>query len=197
MAAIDIQTKQPYKSGGDGGDELPPNGEKMTQITREEFDAKLQLLQKEMEHKDKLFDQKLDAFLGKQALHDDKFLILAQQSAETAKKAENLKTHLWTSALAIGLTAIAAMAGSYYSSQQILLSASQIVSDPLKDDIKALSESQKTLADSQRALSKDVEAIRAAVEKPSTSSGTFNFGSPGSFSKKPEPDTKNSFVIEK
>lgn len=120
----------------------------MNDITREEFNAKLETIEAKMDARAEAVSSKIDAFLAVQAERDQrfnerlnssialsdewnqKFRILAEQSVQaatsaesSAKEAATLKTHFWASVIAQLLAVGAIVVGAYFANQANVLSA--------------------------------------------------------------------------
>lgn len=120
----------------------------MNDITREEFNAKLETIEAKMEARAEAVSAKIDAFLAIQAKRDQrlnerlgssivlsdewsqKFRMLAEQSVQaatsaeaSAKEAATLKTHFWASVIAQLLAVGAIVVGAYFANQANVLSA--------------------------------------------------------------------------
>ncbi|WP_241663546.1 hypothetical protein [Pseudomonas sp. Sample_11] len=124
------------------------NTQEMTDITREEFNAKLETIETKMDARAESVSSKIEAFLAVQAERDQrfnerlassitlsdewnqKFRMLAEQSAQaaisadaSAKEAATLKTHFWASVVAQVLAVGAIVVGAYFANQANVLSA--------------------------------------------------------------------------
>ncbi|WP_256256621.1 hypothetical protein [Pseudomonas agarici] len=122
--------------------------EQMNDITREEFNAKLETIEAKMDARAESVSAKIDAFLAVQAERDQrfndrlnssitlsdewnqKFRMLAEQSVQaataaegSAKEAATLKTHFWASVIAQLLAVGAIVVGAYFANQANVLSA--------------------------------------------------------------------------
>lgn len=120
----------------------------MNEITREEFNAKLETIEVKMDARSEAVTSKIDAFLAIQAERDarfsdklntsitlsdewnQKFRMLAEQSVQaaqaaegSAKEAATLKTHFWASVVAQLLAVGAIVVGTYFANQANVLSA--------------------------------------------------------------------------
>ncbi|MCE0965648.1 MULTISPECIES: hypothetical protein [Pseudomonas] len=120
----------------------------MNDITREEFNAKLETIEAKMDARAEAVSSKIDAFLAVQAERDQrfkerlnssivlsdewnqKFRMLAEQSVQaaasaeaSAKEAATLKTHFWASVIAQLLAVGAIVVGAYFANQANVLSA--------------------------------------------------------------------------
>lgn len=120
----------------------------MNDVTREEFNAKLETIEAKMEARAEAVSAKIDAFLAAQAERDQrfndrlsssialsdewnqKFRMLAEQSVQaaasaeaSAKEAATLKTHFWASVIAQLLAVGAIVVGAYFANQANVLSA--------------------------------------------------------------------------
>ncbi|NWB92303.1 hypothetical protein HX777_14635 [Pseudomonas agarici] len=120
----------------------------MNDITREEFNAKLETIEAKMDARAESVSAKIDAFLAVQAERDQrfndrlnssitlsdewnqKFRMLAEQSVQaataaegSAKEAATLKTHFWASVIAQLLAVGAIVVGAYFANQANVLSA--------------------------------------------------------------------------
>ncbi|SFU97960.1 hypothetical protein [Pseudomonas sp. OV546] len=122
--------------------------ESMSEISREEFNAKLETIETKMDSRAESVSSKIDAFLAVQAERDkrfneslnssitlsdewsQKFRMLAEQSVQaaasaeaSAKEAATLKTHFWASVIAQLLAVGAIVVGAYFANQANVLSA--------------------------------------------------------------------------
>lgn len=132
-------------------DDKPPaqrHTQRMNEITREEFNAKLETIEVKMDARSEAVTSKIDAFLALQAERDarfsdklstsitlsdewnQKFRMLAEQSVQaaqaaegSAKEAATLKTHFWASVVAQLLAVGAIVVGTYFANQANVLSA--------------------------------------------------------------------------
>lgn len=120
----------------------------MTEITREELNAKLETIEVKMDARIESVSTKIDAFLAAQAERDQrfnerlnssitlsdewnqKFRMLAEKSVEAATSAEasareaaTLKTHFWASVVAQVLAVGAIVVGTYFANQANVFSA--------------------------------------------------------------------------
>ncbi|NWB64037.1 hypothetical protein HX880_34200 [Pseudomonas sp. F1002] len=120
----------------------------MSDISREEFNAKLETIEAKMDARAESVSSKIDAFLAVQAERDkrfneslnssitlsdewnQKFRMLAEQSVQaaasadgSAKEAATLKTHFWASVIAQLLAVGAIVVGAYFANQANVLSA--------------------------------------------------------------------------
>ncbi|MCF1487551.1 hypothetical protein LZ838_09270 [Pseudomonas sp. AA27] len=120
----------------------------MSEITREEFNAKLETIETKMDARAEAISSKIDSFLTLQAERDQrfnerlnssialsdewnqKFRMLAEQSVQaaasadaSAKEAATLKTHFWASVIAQLLAVGAIVVGAYFANQANVLSA--------------------------------------------------------------------------
>lgn len=121
---------------------------RMNEITREEFNAKLETIEAKMDARAEAVASKIDAFLAVQAERDQrfnerlnssialsdewnqKFRMLAEQSVQaatsaeaSAKEAATLKTHFWASVIAQLLAVGAIVVGAYFANQANVFSA--------------------------------------------------------------------------
>ncbi|MEE1866907.1 hypothetical protein [Pseudomonas auratipiscis] len=122
--------------------------DRMTDITREELNAKLETIEVKMDARVEAVVSKIDTFLAVQAERDQrfnerlnssialsdewnqKFRMLAEQSVQaaasadaSAKEAATLKTHFWASVIAQLLAVGAIVVGAYFANQANVLSA--------------------------------------------------------------------------
>lgn len=120
----------------------------MNDITREELNAKLETIETKMDARVESVSSKIEAFLAVQTERDQrfnerlassitlsdewnqKFRMLAEQSAQaaisadsSAKEAATLKTHFWASVVAQVLAVGAIVVGAYLANQANVLSA--------------------------------------------------------------------------
>jgi hypothetical protein len=120
----------------------------MNEFSRQELDAKLQLLEERMASRSQLVEGKIDVFLAAQVERDrrveaqvnssitlsdewnQKFRLLSEQAVTAANRADSsaaeaatLKTHFWASVVAqlIGVGAI--VVGAYFANQANVFSA--------------------------------------------------------------------------
>jgi len=124
------------------------DNQNMSDISREEFNAKLETLETKLDARAESVSAKLDAFLAVQAERDmrfneklkssiilsdewnQKFRLLTEQSLEAAKSADDsareaatLKTHFWASVFAQLLAVGAILVGAYFANQANVYSA--------------------------------------------------------------------------
>ena len=124
------------------------HNETMSDISRDEFNAKLETIETKMDARAESVSAKLDAFLAVQAERDkrfneklnssitlsdewnQKFRMLAEQSLQaaasaddSAKEAATLKTHFWASVFAQLLAVGAIVVGAYFANQANVFSA--------------------------------------------------------------------------
>lgn len=132
-------------------DDKPPHQshtQDMSNISREEFNAKLEVIESRMDARAESVSAKIDAFLAVQSERDQrfneklnssitlsdewnqKFRMLAEQSVQaaasadaSAREAATLKTHFWASVAAQVLAVGAIVVGAYFANQANVLSA--------------------------------------------------------------------------
>lgn len=126
-------------------DRAVPRGhtEKMNDITREEFNAKLETIEARMDARVESVSSKIDAFLATQsavlierdkaqAERDKRFESLAERAtkaaegaAEAAKQSATVKANYWAAVAVQLLAVVAILVGAYYANQANVFSAMQ------------------------------------------------------------------------
>lgn len=115
--------------------------EVMNDITREEFNAKLETIEARMDARVETVSSKIDAFLATQtavqierdkaqAERDKRFEALAERATkaaegaeEAAKQAATVKANYWAAVVVQLLAVVAIVVGAYYANQANVLSA--------------------------------------------------------------------------
>ncbi|WP_145133567.1 MULTISPECIES: hypothetical protein [unclassified Pseudomonas] len=113
----------------------------MNDITREEFNAKLETIEARMDARVESVSSKIDAFLATQsavqierdkaqAERDKRFEALAERATkaaegaeEAAKQAATVKANYWAAVVVQLLAVVAILVGAYYANQANVLSA--------------------------------------------------------------------------
>ncbi|UIN53587.1 hypothetical protein [Pseudomonas kribbensis] len=119
------------------------NNEGMTEITREEFNAKLETIEARMDARVESVSSKIDAFLTTQsavqverdkaqAERDKRFELLAERATkaaegaeEAAKQAATVKSNYWAAVIVQLLAVVAILVGAYYANQANVFGAMQ------------------------------------------------------------------------
>ena len=114
---------------------------KMNDITREEFNAKLETIEARMDARVESVSSKIDSFLATQsavqierdkaqAERDKRFEALAERATkaaegaeEAAKQAATVKANYWAAVVVQLLAVVAILVGAYYANQANVLSA--------------------------------------------------------------------------
>lgn len=117
--------------------------ESMNDITREEFNAKLETIEARMDARVESVSSKIDAFLATQAAvqverdkaqveRDKRFEMLAERATkaaegaeEAAKQAATVKSNYWAAVVVQLLAVVAILVGAYYANQANVLGAMQ------------------------------------------------------------------------
>jgi hypothetical protein len=115
----------------------------MNEITREEFNAKLETIEARMDARVESVSSKIDAFLATQsavqverdkaqAERDRRFEMLAERATkaaegaeEAAKQAATVKSNYWAAVIVQLLAVVAILVGAYYANQANVLGAMQ------------------------------------------------------------------------
>ncbi|WP_256588330.1 hypothetical protein [Pseudomonas sp. Irchel 3H7] len=115
----------------------------MNDITREEFNAKLETIEARMDARVESVSSKIDAFLATQSAvqverdkaqteRDRRFEMLAERATEAAKGAEEaakqaatVKSNYWAAVVVQLLAVVAILVGAYYANQANVLGAMQ------------------------------------------------------------------------
>lgn len=146
-ALEELKRSTPKSSASDFADGVSDTAS-MTDVSREELNAKLETIETKMDARVEAVSSKIDAFLALQAERDQrfeerlassialsdewnqKFRMLAEQSVQaaisaeaSAKEAATLKTHFWASVIAQLLAVGAIVVGAYFANQANVLSA--------------------------------------------------------------------------
>lgn len=104
--------------------------EVMTDITREEFNARMETIEVKMDARVESVSSKIDGFLAAQSERDKRYELLAERvtkaaegAEEAAKQAATVKSNYWA-AVGVQLFAVAAIiVGAYFATQANTLSA--------------------------------------------------------------------------
>ncbi|WP_256240633.1 hypothetical protein [Pseudomonas sp. MRSN 12121] len=123
--------------------DLPAYTKKMNDITREEFNAKLETIEARMDARVESVSSKIDAFLATQsavqierdkaqAERDKRFEILAERATkaaegaeEAAKQSATVKANYWAAVAVQLLAVVAILVGAYYANQANVFGAMQ------------------------------------------------------------------------
>jgi hypothetical protein len=111
----------------------------MNDITREEFNAKLETIEVKMDARVESVSSKIDSFLASQAERDKaqierdkRFELLAERvtkaaegAEEAAKQAATVKSNYWAAVIVQLLAVVAILVGAYYANQANVLGAMQ------------------------------------------------------------------------
>lgn len=111
----------------------------MTDITREEFNAKLETIEVKMDARVESVSAKIDGFLTAQAERDkaqlerdkryellsDRITKAAEGAEEAAKQAVTVKANYWAAVAVQLLAVVAILVGAYYANQANVLGAMQ------------------------------------------------------------------------
>jgi hypothetical protein len=109
----------------------------MTNITREEFNAKIETIEAKMDARVESVSAKIEAFLAAQTERDkaqierdkryelisDRITKAAEGAEEAAKQAATVKANYWAAVAVQLLAVVAILVGAYYASQANTLSA--------------------------------------------------------------------------
>jgi len=115
------------------------NNKGMTEITREEFNAKLETIEVKMDARIESVSSKIEGFLSAQAERDKaqterdkRFELLAERATkaaegaeEAAKQAATVKSNYWAAVIVQLLAVVAILVGAYYANQANVLGAMQ------------------------------------------------------------------------
>lgn len=120
-----------------------PNTATMNDITREEFNAKLETIEARMDARVESVSSKIDAFLATQsavqierdkaqAERDKRFEMLAERATkaaegaeEAAKQSATIKANYWAAVAVQLLAVVAILVGAYYANQANVFGAMQ------------------------------------------------------------------------
>ncbi|NWB09003.1 hypothetical protein HX862_13910 [Pseudomonas sp. D5002] len=111
----------------------------MTDITREEFNAKLETIETKMDARVESVSAKIESFLASQAERDKaqlerdkRFELLAERvtkaaegAEDAAKQAATVKSNYWAAVIVQLLAVVAILVGAYYANQANVLGAMQ------------------------------------------------------------------------
>ncbi len=112
---------------------------KMNDITREEFNAKLETIEVKMDARVEAVSSKIDSFLSAQAERDkaqlerdkryellaDRVIKAAEGAEDAAKQAATVKSNYWAAVVVQLLAVVAILVGAYYANQANVLGAMQ------------------------------------------------------------------------
>jgi len=105
---------------------------KMNDITREEFNAKLETIEVKMDARVESVSSKIDGFLAAQMERDKRYELLAERvtkaaegAEEAAKQAATVKSNYWAAVIVQLLAVVAILVGGYFANQANVLGAMQ------------------------------------------------------------------------
>lgn len=104
----------------------------MNEITREEFNAKLETIEVKMDARLESVSAKIDGFLAAQSERDKRYELLAERvtkaaegAEEAAKQAATVKSNYWAAVIVQLLAVVAILVGGYFANQANVLGAMQ------------------------------------------------------------------------
>ena len=140
-ASPTFKTPSPDASLESSGDSSLTVGhtKKMNDITREEFNAKLETIEVKMDARVESVSSKIESFLASQAERDKaqlerdkRFELLAERvtkaaegAEDAAKQAATVKSNYWAAVIVQLLAVVAILVGAYYANQANVLGAMQ------------------------------------------------------------------------
>jgi hypothetical protein len=105
---------------------------KMNDITREEFNAKIETIEVKMDARVESVSSKIDGFLAAQSERDKRYDLLAERvtkaaegAEEAAKQAATVKSNYWAAVIVQLLAVVAILVGGYFANQANVLGAMQ------------------------------------------------------------------------
>jgi len=108
------------------------NTQSMNDITREEFNAKLETIEVKMDARLESVSAKIDGFLAAQSERDKRYELLAERvtkaaegAEEAAKQAATVKSNYWAAVIVQLLAVVAILVGGYFANQANVLGAMQ------------------------------------------------------------------------
>jgi hypothetical protein len=106
--------------------------ERMTEITREEFNARMETIEVKMDARVEAVSAKIDGFLAAQSERDKRYELLAERvttaaegAQEAAKQSATVKANYWAAVVVQLLAVVAILGGAYYANQANVFGAMQ------------------------------------------------------------------------
>lgn len=104
----------------------------MNDISREEFNARMETIEVKMDARVEAVSAKIDGFLAAQSERDKRYELLAERvtkaaegAEEAAKQAATVKSNYWAAVIVQLLAVVAILVGGYFANQANVLGAMQ------------------------------------------------------------------------
>ncbi|MCF7545296.1 hypothetical protein [Pseudomonas petrae] len=127
-----VATESPAAHGRHDKPEKSDDTPVMNEITREEFNAKIETLEVKMDARVESVSSKIDGFLAAQTERDKRYELLAERvtkaaegAEEAAKQAATVKSNYWAAVIVQLVAVVAILVGGYFANQANVLGAMQ------------------------------------------------------------------------
>lgn len=127
IRGFDLSQPKPPQYGSLGTAIASPNKEAMPEVSRPEFEAKLEAMEAKMDARVAAVSGDIKALIAKMEERDKRFETIAENTNRAADQAANLKSSMWLAAISIVASIILASAGFYLAIQANTLSVAQTV----------------------------------------------------------------------